>query len=296
MTVLDEPGGATAAPRPVRRAALGRPDRRPALLLLPALILLAAFFVYPLGTMAWHAFADPRPGLENFRWFFTTGANLDILTRTFTTGAWVTGVTLLISYPYAYAMTVAGPRGRGILTLLVLLPFWTSLMVRTFAWMILLQDTGVINKILGAVGLGPLHLIRTQAGMVIGMVQLLMPFMVLPLYAVMNGIDRRLVLAARGLGARPSSAFVRVYIPLSLPGVAAGCLMVFVSSLGFYITPVLLGAPGDTLLSQQIYVQVNGLLQWGRGGAMGVVLLGLTLALLALAALSLRRTGKRVVS
>lgn len=296
MTVLDEPGTATTAPATARKAGSRQPDRRPALLLLPALILLLTFFVYPLGTIAWHAFTDPSPGLENFSWFFSTGANLDVLTRTFTTGLWVTATALLLSYPYAYAMTVAGPRGRGVLTLLVLLPFWTSLMVRTFAWTILLQDTGVINKMLGTVGIGPVHLIRTQTGVVIGMVQLLMPFMVLPLYSVMNGIDRRLVLAARGLGARPVSAFLRVYIPLSLPGVAAGCLMVFITSLGFYITPALLGSPENALISQQIYVQVNGLLQWGHGGAMGVVLLGVTLALLALAALTLRRTGKQVLS
>ncbi|WP_214414544.1 ABC transporter permease [Sphaerisporangium fuscum] len=287
----------TTAARPTAkgRAAAREPGaRRPALLLLPALVALAVFFLYPLAVVAWDAFTDPAPGLGNFTWFFGERANLDTLTRTFTTALWVTLVSLLLSYPYAYAMTVAGPRLRGVLTMLVLLPFWTSLMVRTFAWVILLQDTGVINQILGVFGLGPFGLIRTQTGVIIGMVQLLMPFMVLPLYAVMSGIDRRLLPAARSLGARPATAFVTVYMPLSLPGVSAGCLTVFISALGFYITPALLGSPTDALISQQIFTQVSGLLKWGRGGAMGVVLLGLTLAMIALLAVSLRRAGKRV--
>ncbi|MEU8246806.1 ABC transporter permease [Nonomuraea sp. NPDC048916] len=279
-----------------RPATAGRDpgDRRPALLTLPALVALAVFFLYPLISMMISAFADPEPGLGNFTWFFGEPQNLQVLGRTFTTALWVTVLALVISYPYAYGMTIAGPRARAVLTLLVLVPFWTSLMVRTFAWMILLQDTGVINSALGAIGLGPFSLIRTQTGVVIGMVQLLMPFMVLPLYAVMSGIDRRLLTAAGSLGARPVTAFARVYVPLSLPGVSAGCLTVFISALGFYITPALLGSPTDALISQQIFTQVNGLLKWGRGGAMGVVLLGLTLTMITLLALTLRRTGKKV--
>ncbi len=269
-------------------------DRRPALLILPALIALAVFFLYPLVSMVISAFTDPTPGLGNFAWFFGEPQNLRVLGRTFTTGLWVTVIALVVSYPYAYAMTIARPRARSVLTLLVLVPFWTSLMVRTFAWVILLQDTGVINGALQAIGLGPFNLIRTQTGVVIGMVQLLMPFMVLPLYAVMNGIDRRLLTAAGSLGAHPVKAFVKVYLPLSLPGVSAGCLTVFISALGFYVTPALLGSPTDALISQQIFTQVNGLLKWGRGGAMGVVLLGLTLAMIALLALTLRRTGRKV--
>ncbi|MEU0567959.1 ABC transporter permease [Nonomuraea sp. NPDC005983] len=269
-------------------------DRRPALLLLPALVVLAVFFLFPLISMVVSAFTDPAPGLGNFTWFFGEPQNLRVLGRTFTTGLWVTVVALVVSYPYAYAMTIAGPRARAVLTLLVLLPFWTSLMVRTFAWVILLQDTGVVNGALQAIGLGPFNLIRTQTGVVIGMVQLLMPFMVLPLYAVMSGIDRRLLTAAGSLGAHPVKAFAKVYVPLSLPGVSAGCLTVFISALGFYVTPALLGSPTDALISQQIFTQVNGLLKWGRGGAMGVVLLGLTLAMIALLALTLRRTGKKV--
>lgn len=262
-------------------------------LLLPAVVLLAVLFLVPLGLMAWRSFTEPTPGAGNYSWFFTSDVAVTTLVRTLTVGAVVTLVTLLLSYPYAYLMTVSGPRARIWLTLLVLLPFWTSLMVRTFAWVVLLQDNGVINQLLGTVGLGPLQLIRTPAGVVIGMSQVLMPFMVLPLFAVMSGIDRRLLDAAQGMGARPATAFLRVFVPLSLPGVGAGSLTVFITSLGFYITPALLGSPDQALISQQIFTQVNGLLAWGRGGAMGVVLLAVTLLLLGLVGVVLRFTRTR---
>ena len=134
-------------------------------------------------------------------------------------------------------MVAFGAKVRAALTLLVLVPFWTSLMVRTFAWVILLQDNGPVHSVLKPIGLGDVHLIRTNLGVVIGMSQILLPFMVLPLYAVLAGIDRRLVLASASLGARPLTSFARIWVPLSLPGVGAGCLMVFISSLGFYVTP-----------------------------------------------------------
>lgn len=177
--------------------------------------------------------------------------------------------------------------------MLVLVPFWTSLMVRTFSWVILLADNGPVHSVLTAIGLGDVHLIRTNLGVVIGMSQILLPFMVLPLYAVMAGIDRRLVLASSSLGARPIVSFLRVWVPLTLPGVGAGCLMVFISSLGFYVTPALLGSPDNALISQQIYAQVSSLLQWGKGGAMGVVLLVLTFLVLAVLALALRRANRQ---
>ncbi|MBB5430674.1 ABC transporter permease [Nocardiopsis composta] len=283
----------TAPPAAPASGAARTAARRPALLLLPALAALLVFFGVPLAGIVWRALTDPQPGLANFTWFFTHPANLDALGRTFTTAAWTTLAALALGYPYAYAMTRAGARGRALLTLLVLVPFWTSLMVRTFAWMILMQDSGLINQALGAVGLGPLHLIRTPTGVVVAMVQMLLPFMVLPLYAVMAGVDRRLLSAARSLGARPAAAFLQVYVPLSLPGAAAGALTVFINALGFYVTPALLGSPEDSLLSQEIFTQVNGLLEWGRGGAMGVVLLAMTLGLLSLGALALHLSGNR---
>src|SRR5919197_2030259 len=273
------------------RARWGRLSRHA--LFAPALVLLAAFFVVPLGIMVWRAFSQPELGFANFSWFLGDDVQVQVLLRTFMTALWVTVVCLVLGYPFAYAMTVAGPRMRAVLLLLVLVPFWTSLMVRTFAWVILLQDNGVVNDALGLVEIGPLKLLRTTTGVVIGMSQILLPFMVMPLYAVMRGIDHRLLHASASLGARPLTGFVKVWPPLSLPGVAAGSLMVFISSLGFYVTPALLGSPSNSLISLQIYAQVSGLLQWGRGGAMGAVLLVLTLVLLAVTAAALRPINRR---
>jgi putative spermidine/putrescine transport system permease protein len=176
----------------------------------------------------------------------------------------------------------------------VLVPFWTSLMVRNYAWLVLLQDGGVVNDWLEWVGIGRLSLIGNVTGVVIGMSQVLLPFMVLPLYASLSTLDRRLLLAAEGLGAHPALAFARVYLPLSLPGALAGALMVFVLSLGFYITPALLGSPQNSLLSQHIVSQVNSLLAWGRGGAMAIVLLAVTFVLLAVAGRVTARTRASV--
>ncbi|WP_458319697.1 ABC transporter permease [Mycolicibacterium brisbanense] len=261
-------------------------------LLLPSILLIVGVFGLPLAIMFWQAFSDPVPGFGNFHWYLGDSVQREVLLRTFTTGLEVTAICLLLGYPYAYAMVAFGPTVRIALTLIVLVPFWTSLMVRTFAWVILLEDGGPIHTVLSVVGLGGVPLLRTNLGVVIGMSQILLPFMVLPLYAVMSSIDRRLVLASSSLGARPVISFVRIWAPLSLPGVGAGCLMVFISSLGFYVTPALLGAPDDALISQQIYVQVTSLLAWGRGGAMGVVLLLITFLVLAVLMYLLRRNRK----
>lgn len=294
MAVVDVLSGG-GAPPPSRAEEAGAKRRRRSAygLLLPSLILVIGVFAVPLGIMLWRAFTDPVAGLDNFAWYIGDAVQRSVLLRTFTTGLEVTLICLVLGYPYAYAMVAFGAKVRAALTLLVLVPFWTSLMVRTFAWVILLQDNGPVHSVLKPIGLGDVHLIRTNLGVVIGMSQILLPFMVLPLYAVMAGIDRRLVLASASLGARPLTSFARIWVPLSLPGVGAGSLMVFISSLGFYVTPALLGAPDNALISQQIYVQVNSLLQWGRGAAMGVVLLILTLLVLAVLMVALRRAARQ---
>ncbi|RWM30735.1 ABC transporter permease [Mesorhizobium sp.] len=257
---------------------------RPFALTLPALVLLAAVIGYPLVTIVLRSLSEPDWGVQNYVWFFGAPVNLAVLQRTFAISAWVTLVCIVCAYPYAYLMTAVGPRVRLVLVLCVLIPFWVSGVVRTLSWVILLQDSGVINSLLRSAGFAGIRLIRTQTGVVIGMAQVLLPFMILPLYSVMKGIDLRLVQAARSLGARPSHAFFTVYLPLSLPGVYAGAVIVFILALGFYITPALLGGPRSTMLSTLVQTQVLSLLQWGRGGAMGVVLLVTTFLLLALAA------------
>ncbi|MDQ6438300.1 ABC transporter permease [Mesorhizobium sp. LHD-90] len=269
---------------------------QPFWLVAPALLLLLVALGLPLAIVTLRSFSEPGWGLQNYVWFFGSPVNLTVLQRTFTISAWVTLVCVVAGYPYAYAMTIVGPRVRLILILCVLVPFWVSGVVRTLAWVILLQDSGVINSMIRGVGLSPIKLIRTQTGVVIGMAQVLLPFMILPLYAVMKTIDLRLMQAARSLGASPARAFVQVYVPLSLPGLYAGAIIVFILALGFYITPALLGGPRSTMLSTLIQNQVLSLLNWGKGGAMGVVLLVATFVLLALAAPLTRqphKTGSR---
>jgi putative spermidine/putrescine transport system permease protein len=256
------------------------------LLVLPLVAFLGAVFVYPLGAIVARSFTDPTTGLGNYTSFFDSPVYLDVLVNTFTTAGVVTGVTLLLGFPYAYLMTLATPFWRTVLLIMVLVPFWTSLLVRTFAWVLILRDTGVVNDVLIGAGVTdePVPLLRNLTGVLIGMVQVTLPFAVLPMYATMRGIDRRLLQAAEGLGARPVSAFWRVYAPLTAPGVAASALLVFVSSLGFYVTPALLGGPRDVMLGELIVQQLSGVLRWGFASALGVILLVVTSALLLVVA------------
>lgn len=259
------------------------------LLIAPALALLAVAMVYPLAKVVFSSFSQPEVGYHNYVWFFSTPVNLAVLQRTFTVAACVTLVCLVCSYPYAYLMTAVGPRTRLLLLMCVLVPFWVSGVIRTFAWIIILQDSGLINKALGMVGLGPVRLIRTPLGVAIGMIQVLLPFAIMPLYAVMRGIDLRLIQAAQSLGATPACSFVQIYLPLSLPGVFGAGTLVFILALGFYITPVLLGGPSSSMISNLIQQQILSLLNWGTGGAMGVILLVSTFGFLALVSPIMRK-------
>jgi putative spermidine/putrescine transport system permease protein len=259
-----------------------RADRWSALAV-PAILFLAAFFLVPLVAMGVRSVTDPPgAGLSNYEQFFSQTASVRVLINTFWIALIATVACLLVGYPYAYLMTVVPGRVAGLLLIAVLLPFWSSLLVRTFAWQVILRDTGIINRFLLDLGLisEPLTLIRTTGGVIIGMSHILLPFMVLPLYAVMRRIDPEFGRAAANLGASPATAFLRVFLPLSLPGILAGCLLVFVLALGFYITPALLGGLRDQMISQLIVQQIQQRLDWGFGTAMSVLLVGITLAIL----------------
>jgi putative spermidine/putrescine transport system permease protein len=255
-----------------------------ALLLVPLVFFLLLVFVAPLFVMLARSFTDPTTGLGNYRDFFGSPVYLDVLRNTFRISGLVTVVTLLVGFPYAYLMTLAPPFWRTVMLVAVLIPFWTSLLVRTFAWVLMLGDTGVVNQALLDLGVvdEPVQMIRNTSGVVIGMVQVMLPYAVLPMYATMRGIDRRLVQAAEGLGARPVTAFWRIYAPLTLPGVAASCLLVFISSIGFYVTPALLGGPKDMMIGELIVQQLSGVLRWGFASALAVALLIVTALLLLL--------------
>lgn len=252
------------------------------LLLLPALVLLGLCFVYPLVRLLIASLQDPVPGTGNYTELLRSEVFRNVLGRTFLTSAIVCLTCFALGYPYAYLMTVVSRRTRSLLLAVVLIPFWTSLMVRTFSWLVLLQDNGIVNDTLAALGAGRIELVRNTTGVTIGMAQVMLPFAVLPMYAVMQKIDRRLLQAAESCGAKPASAFARIYFPLSLPGVAAGMSITFVVSLGFFITPQLLGSPSNAMLSQLMYTEITQLGKWGYGAAMGFILLATALIILGL--------------
>ena len=277
-----------------RRRLDGPIVNRWALLAIPPIAFLVAFFLVPLVVVSLRSITDfPKPTADafaNYGRFFASSANVHVLENTFWVAALSTIVCLALGYPYAYLMNMVRPRVAGLLLIAVLLPFWSSLLVRTYAWQVILRDTGIINTFLldTKVIAEPIPLIRTTLGVLLGMSQILLPFMVLPIYAVMRRIDPEYTRAAANLGAPPFAAFRRVFLPLSLPGVLAGSLLVFVLALGFYITPALLGSPKDTMISQFIASAVQQRLDWGIGSTMAVILMGLTLAVLFIASRFIR--------
>ena len=264
------------------------------LVLLPALIVLAIYYFYPMLTILVASFTDPEPGIQNFVWFFGQQVNIDVLWRTLYISFWVMLICVILAFPFSYFLTLVKPSTRSLLLLVVLVPFWTSTVVRTFAWVILLQDSGPIGEFMKIFGVEELGIMRTSTAVLIGMAQVLLPFVVLPIFATMSKIDTRLLTAARSLGARPVKAFISIYLPLSLPGVASGALLCFVMALGFYITPAMLGSAQDAFLSTLIQGQVQGLAQWGHGAVIGFVLLVVTLLILGIAAYVGKKTGGSV--
>jgi putative spermidine/putrescine transport system permease protein len=210
-------------------------------------------------------------------------ANRAILLRTFVMAATVTAACVLLGLPYAMlAASQAGWR-RQVLLAAVLLPLWTSLLVRTAAWFILLQDNGPINAALMALHItgGPVPMIFNRTGVIIAMTHVLLPFMVLPIFSVLIAIPRTLMPAAASLGAHPLRAFLRVLLPLSMRGVASGALLVFMAAIGYYITPALIGGPRDQMISSVIAFYATETANWGMAGALGLVLLAVTVALYA---------------
>lgn len=212
-----------------------------------------------------------------------TSANRAIMLRTFWIAALVTLACALIGYPYAILLAGATGWVRNLLFAAVLLPLWTSLLVRTAAWFILLQDKGLINDMFIWLGLtdSPLPLIFNRAGVIIAMTHVLLPFMVLPIYSVLISVPNSLMPAAASLGAAPWRAFLRVLLPLSMRGVLSGMLLVFMSAIGYYITPALIGGPGDQMISSIIAYYATGSANWGMAGALGMVLLVACLLLYA---------------
>lgn len=267
---------------------------------LPALLLVAVCLIIPVGSLLALSFigAQGNLSLENYQRLIDNKAYLAIFLTTFEISAVITLICVLLGYPLAYFITLLPPRAVGFAMLAIILPFWTSLLVRTYAWMVLLQKQGLVNSALLKLGMidEPIALLHNYAGTVIGMSHIMLPFLVLPLYGAMKAIDRDLIRAAANLGAGPIVRFWTVSFPLSLPGLGAGALIVFVLSLGFYVTPALLGGGKVTMVAMRIQKSVALYPNWGAASALAVVLLVVTALVLLLGLWIWRRNrGNRPV-
>lgn len=280
--------GSTAHPaaRPARR----RRDWRSFRLLAPALLLLVIFFLLPVLSLLLHSILEPTLGLQNYTQLLGSTTYLRVFGNTFLVATVVTVATVAIGFPTAWLLAIAPRKVSSLLFSILLLSMWTNLLARTFAWMVLLQATGPINRTLTALGLihEPLALVNNLIGATIGMTYIMLPFLVMPLHATLRSIDPSTLRAAAVCGASRWQAFWRVLVPLAMPGIASGALMVFVMALGYFVTPALLGGPSYMMLAELIAQLVQSLLNWGLAGAAAFVLLAATLSLYAL---QLRFTG-----
>ncbi|MGX6999155.1 ABC transporter permease subunit [Caballeronia sp. KNU42] len=246
----------------------------------PIIVLLLVMLVYPVGQLLLLSVHNGSGfTLVEYKRLFASSVYVDVLLITLKVSLWTTFFSVLTGYPIAYLISSLTRERKNRLLFWVLLSFWTSFLVRTFAWVVLLGRNGVINQVLLGLGIidRPLSLLYNFSAVIVGMVHALMPLAVLTMLSVMENIDRRLPSAAATLGARPGTVFWKVYFPLSLPGVAAGALMVFVTAIGFFITPTLLGGRHQTMITQLIIDQVMQALNWGFAGAISVLLLAVVL-------------------
>ncbi len=246
------------------------------LLMSPAVLVVFALLLVPLSWLIVQSvYADGAFSLEHYRRIFTEGIYWNTFYLTFRISVIVTLLALLMGYPIAYAASILPKRWAMLILALVILPFWTSVLVRAYAWLILLQRSGVVNQTLMASGItdAPLALMHNELGTIIATVHILLPFMVLPLYATMQKIPQDLVQAGASLGGSPLHVFMRVFFPLSLSGVMAGMTLVFVLCLGFYITPELVGGGRTVMASMLVSRNIQLYSDWGAASAVSVVLL-----------------------
>lgn len=252
------------------------------LLVAPAVLYLLVLFIVPIGYVLLLSVTDPALSLDNYRRLFTVPLYTHVMLNTFRVALVVTLGCLALGYPLAYVMARRNDWIAVTFLVAVGMSFWTGFVVRSYAWLIILGHRGPVSAFYAAAGLGPPpQLLFTSFASTLGMTHILLPYMVLALYGVMRKIDPSYLRAAESLGARPLRAFRYVFLPLSLPGVVNGAILVFTICLGFYITPILLGTPHDMMISQLINQQIEDLLAWGFASAIATVLLATTLILLA---------------
>jgi ABC-type spermidine/putrescine transport system permease subunit I len=253
----------------------------PPLIAAPGAAVLVLFFAVPVGLILAQSVLDRGFTLRYYAQIFAAPEYLIVFAISFKIALIATFFSTFASYPVAYLLVIASPAVRAAMLTCVLLPFWTNVLIRCYAWMLLLQTTGVINTLLVdwlQILTEPLPLVFNFTGVIIGMVHYLVPIDVLILYSVMKGIDLRLLQAAKGLGASPLRAFVEVFVPLSLPGIRASVMLIFVISLGFFVTPALLGGRGEITVAMLVSTYFTDVLNWSLGSALAVLLLILTIA------------------
>jgi putative spermidine/putrescine transport system permease protein len=263
---------------------LARPGAVAALLLAPCLIWIFVFFLLPLGLMCWRSLATEGFSLAPYAALFTSPLYVKVLLTTVKMASIATVCALLLAYPIAYTLTVTGGKLRGAILLFILIPYWVDIIVRSFSWLIMLGDNGLINKALIGLGLvsEPLALLYNSFSVLVAMTQILLPITIVTLFGAMLRIDRTLIAAATIHGAGEWQAFRHVFFPLSLPGVYGAGLLAFILALGFYVTPALLGSPKETMIAQTIMIEASQLLDWAQASAAGAVLLVITTAIAAL--------------
>ncbi|UVV67857.1 ABC transporter permease [Brucella anthropi] len=224
---------------------------------------------------------DPNFTLKHYQRLVAEPGYFQVLLTTFEISGIVTVCALLLGYPLAYLLSQIRPRRAALLMIVVVVPYFTSVLVRTYAWMVILGSQGIVNQFLMWLGViaSPVSIMYSRTAVVIGMTYVMLPYMVLALYSVMRGIDTNLLLAAESLGAARTKSFWRIFLPLSMPGVAAGGLLVFILSLGFFITPALMGSQEDSMISMLVESQVETYFDWGFASTLATLLLVCTLVL-----------------
>lgn len=259
---------------------LGKDTAYWVMVLLPA-VFLATLYLAPVISVMVRSVTEPTLGIDNYTVILENSAIQAVLGKTVYICAVTTALTLLFGYATAYAMSRMSASEQRLMFFLVILSFWISVLIRTFAWIAVLQPQGLLNDILMGIGIidRPLRLVRNDLGVIIGMVHYMLPYAILPLFANMKTIDPTLVPAARALGASPQKAFLTVFLPLSLPGLAGAAILVLIFSSGFYITPALLGGGKVVMIAEYISVQMSETLKWGLATSLATVLMLVVLSL-----------------
>jgi mannopine transport system permease protein len=269
--VIATAGPVSDAARPFRVRLRGH---APDLALVPFIVVMVLLFVLPTLRMLSRSVLEPAPGFGNYLTVIDNPLYRQVFVTTFSVGALVTLISIVLAFPVAQFVLRSGPLMRSLVFAAVLVPFWTSLLIRVYGWTFILQRTGVVNGTLQWLGLitRPLKLMYNEGAVLVGITHYMLPFMVFSIYAALKSVDPRLAPAAATMGARPLRVFVKVTLPLVMPGIIAGSLLVFIGTIGFFVTPALMGSPADMMVANLITFQAKEALNWPLAAAIASAL------------------------